>query len=126
MLTPRGWWMLLLSLIVGSIGGVMALRGSSTLLVVCIGIVTWFIWEWANFCYRARVTIRELQVARTVSDNRGPVTTLWAGQSYGVAVGVTLRRGRIPFVVLTDRSPSGATVATGQARYVGTLAAGES
>jgi uncharacterized protein (DUF58 family) len=118
--------MLLLSLIVGSIGGVMALRGSSTLLVVCIGIVTWFIWEWANFCYRARVTIRELQVARTVSDNRGPVTTLWAGQSYGVAVGVTLRRGRIPFVVLTDRSPSGATVATGQARYVGTLAAGES
>ncbi len=123
MLSPRGWWMLLLTLVVGTIGGVMALRGSSTLLLVCVAIAFWYVWEWATFCYYARITVRGLRLQRTVIDDRGPVTTLWAGQSYHVSVRVRLDRGRLPFVIISDRSPAGAVITEGQPRFSGQLRA---
>ena len=64
MLTPRGWWMLLLTLVVGTIGAVMALRGSAALLLVCVAVAIWYTWEWAVFCHRARITCRQLRVQR--------------------------------------------------------------
>ena len=123
MLTSRGWWMLVLTLVVGMIGGVMALRGSSTLLLVCVAVALWYTWEWAVFCHHARITGRRLRLQRHVIDDRGPVTTLWAGQSYRVSVRIALERGRLPFVVLSDRWPVGATISEGQPRHVGAVAA---
>ena len=55
-----------------------------------------------------RVTLRgNTRPEAVLANDRGPVATLWAGQSYGVTVQVALQRGRLPFVVLTDRSPAG-------------------
>jgi uncharacterized protein (DUF58 family) len=123
MLSPRGWWMLLLTLVVGTIGGVMSLRGSPTLLLVCVAVALWYTWEWAVFCHRTRITVRRLRLQRDVVDDRGPVKTLWAGRSYQVSVRVMLKRGRLPFAILTDRWPAGATITEGQPRYAGAVTA---
>lgn len=123
MLTPRGWWMLLLTLTVAAIGGVMALRGSPSLVLVCTAVALWYAWEWAVFCRRARGTIRRLRVLRTVNGERGPVTTLWAGQSYRVSVQVSLDAGLLPFAVLSDRWPSGASIVSGSSSYAGRVGA---
>src|SRR4051812_32823979 len=39
MLTPRGWWFLVLTLAVAGIGGVMAVRGSPSLIIVSLSLI---------------------------------------------------------------------------------------
>lgn len=125
MLTPRGWWFLVLTLTVGGIGGVMATRGSPTLLTVSLALVMWFGAEWAVFLTRARLTAGRLRVERTVRDEQGPLTTLWVGRAYAVDVAVRLPRGRLPWVVLDDRPPAGVEFVDGTQRYQGAVSAKE-
>jgi len=123
MLTPRGWWFLVLTLTVGGIGGVMATRNAPTLLIVSLALVLWFGEEWVVFLWRARVTAGGLQVARTVRDEQGPLTTLWVGRAYAVDVTVRLAKGRLPWALLDDRAPAGADVVDGSPSYQGAVSA---
>src|SRR3954470_21702360 len=128
MLTSRGWWFLLFVLTLLAMGGVLVLqggRGSATLLLLALALALWFAWEWAAFTVQARLAVRNLDLTRELRDDRGPVTTLWAGQTFTV-------RGRarlggslaLTHVLVTDRPPAGAGPVEGEVRYSGPLAAG--
>jgi uncharacterized protein (DUF58 family) len=102
MLTARGWWFLLSAVLLVLVGASLALP---VLLLVGLALLTWFGFEWVLFVIR---TQGRLHVERTVSDERGPVDTLWAGQAFTVRVALHLRGGRRwPFVVADDFLPLG-------------------
>src|SRR5436305_4810595 len=122
MLTSRGWWLLLFILTLLALGVVVVLeqsRGPSpdrhTLLLLGLGLALWFAWEWGRFAVQAQLAIRNLDLTRELRDDRGPVTTLWAGQTFNV-------RGRaklsgplsIDHVLLSDRPPAGAGPVEGE------------
>ncbi|MFO0808415.1 MAG: DUF58 domain-containing protein [Gemmataceae bacterium] len=111
MLTPRGWWFLLFVVTFLAMGAILALRGVATILLLGLTLFLWFVWEWAQFAIQARLATRNLTLTRRICDERGSVTTLWAGQSFtvqgciqlGGAFGLTAGFG-------TDRPPVGANV----------------
>ena len=128
MLTSRGWWLLLLILTLLALGVVMVLEPNRTndslirqyLLLLGLGLALWFAWEWGRFAIQARLAVRNFALTRELRDERGPVTTLWAGQTFTV-------RGRarlggslsIDHVLLSDHPPMGAGPVDGELRYSG-------
>src|SRR4051794_3703505 len=112
MLTSRGWWFLLFVLTLLAMGGVLVLqpgRGSATLLLLALALALWFAWEWATFAVQARIAVRDLDLSRELRDDRGGVTTLWAGQTFAVRARLHLG-GSLPIThaLVTDRPPAGA------------------
>jgi uncharacterized protein (DUF58 family) len=108
MLTARGWWFLLFVLTLLAMGAILALRGPGTLLIVGLTLFLWFAWEWAAFVAQARLAVRRLTVAREVQDERGPVSTLWAGRTFTVRLRARLDGPlALTNVLLTDRPPAG-------------------
>jgi uncharacterized protein (DUF58 family) len=125
MLTPRGWWCLLFALTLTAMGGIIALRGPVTVLTLGLALSLWFAWEWAAFAAQARLAGRRLTLERDLGDERGPVSTLWAGRPFTVRLrarlGGTLSLGN---AFLTDRLPAGADLFGGAAEFAGTIPAG--
>jgi uncharacterized protein (DUF58 family) len=135
MLTSRGWWHLVLVftlLAAGLLGQYAAsalfraqsIRFSNLLSLVLLGLTLglWFSWEWVLFALRMGQARRSLSVLRTVSDDRGPVTTLWAGRTVEVQVEIIAPAGlRIAYAVLDDRVPFGVEFLSGAARYEGEI-----
>jgi uncharacterized protein (DUF58 family) len=130
MLTSRGWWLLLFVLTLLAMGSVLALQpgpggGPTTLLLLGLVLALWFAWEWATFAVQARLAVRDLDLARELRDDRGPVTTLWAGQTFTVRGRVRLGGSlALTHALVTDRPPAGAGPVEGELRYSGPLAAG--
>jgi uncharacterized protein (DUF58 family) len=125
MLTARGWWFLLFVLTALAAGGILALRGPATLLVVALALALWLAWEWVAFAAQARLTLRRLKLTREVRDERGPVTTLWAGRTFAVRLTARLDGPlALTDVVLADRPPAGAGPPDGDPRWHGPLAPG--
>ncbi len=122
MLTPRGWWLLL------TLGGLLAVGawGPFPLLsIVTLSLLGWYLWEWLSFVYAVRTVVPTLRVEREIWDDRGPVTTLWAGR--GFEVRATLRAGRGPapaFLVARDVVPFGLEEVGGDPSAEGRLAPG--
>lgn len=103
MLTMRGWWFLLLVFLLLLVG---VLLSTALLTVVGLTLLMWFIWEWFVFTLRVRLGLPAVRVQRTVEDERGPVTTLWAGKSFNSRVRVSLPPGYwLPFLGVIDRLP---------------------
>src|SRR5947207_5574907 len=128
MLTSRGWWFLLFVLTVLAMGGVIVLQSggaSDTLLLIVLALALWFAWEWAAFTVQARLAVRNLDLTRELRDDRGPVTTLWAGQTFTVRGRVRLGGSlALTHALITDRPPAGVGPAEGDLRRSGPLAAG--
>jgi uncharacterized protein (DUF58 family) len=132
MLTSRGWWLLLFVLTLLALGVVLVLeRGSDaaqdryTLLLLSLGLALWFAWEWGRFAVQARLAVRNLDLTRELRDDRGPVSTLWAGQTFTVRGRATLGGSlSIDHALLSDRPPAGSGPVEGELRYSGPLAAG--
>ena len=132
MLTSRGWWLLLFVLTLLALGVVLVLQpdgnpqpGRESLLLLGVALALWFGWEWGRFSVQARLAVRNLEMTRELRDDRGPVTTLWAGQTFTVRVGARLGGAlSIDHALLTDRPPAGAGPVEGELRYSGPLAAG--
>ena len=101
MLTSRAWWLLCISLLVLLLGlGV----NSSVLTLVPMTLMLWFGAEWLLFAVRIPLAVRRLRVLREIYDERGVVTTLWAGRTFEVGLrleGTGLLR--LPYVALSDR-----------------------
>src|SRR5262249_35091753 len=129
MLTVRGWWLLIITLAMllvamlnefvniglSSFSQSLSLhqpdasRGPNvTLALVALPLGGWFVWEWLSFAIRARLVIRRLYCHRELRDERGPVDTLWAGQTFRVRVELSLPAGLgLPYLILEDRLPFG-------------------
>src|SRR6516225_5950409 len=87
MLTSRGW-LFILFLAVLLAWAVMA--HLPTLAILGLALISWFAWEWLLFAVRSRVVVRQVELLRQVSDERGPVDSLWAGQTFTVDVELRL------------------------------------
>src|SRR5947209_91483 len=85
MLTPRGWSFLLSVLALLAVGVFTRLAG---LTVLSLTLLLWFVAEFVLFAVRAHSLHHRLEVRREVRDDRGPVTTLWAGRDFRVRVAV--------------------------------------
>jgi uncharacterized protein (DUF58 family) len=82
MLTSRACWFLLSVLIILSLG---LLRPSLPLTLLGLTLLLWFAAQWLWFLFRLP-SLRRLHVEREVWDDRSPVATLWAGQTFEVRV----------------------------------------
>jgi uncharacterized protein (DUF58 family) len=115
MLTARAWWFLMSALLLVLGGGGAALIGMTSLTgLMLLGLVllAWFAFEWLLFSFRAHGMLR---VERAVLDDRGPVDTLWAGQTFTVRVRVHLEgQLRWHYVVADDFLPFGVEVLEGE------------
>jgi uncharacterized protein (DUF58 family) len=131
MLTSRGWWLLLFIITLLAMGGVLVLQsggfvgGRDALLLLGLVLAVWFAWEWTMFAVQARLAVRNLDLGRELRDDRGPVTTLWAGQTFTVR-GRARLGGRLSLthVHVNDRPPAGASPVEGELQFAGPLAAG--
>src|SRR5438270_13626262 len=127
MLTSRGCWLLLITLTLVGLGAVVALRAgaaSNTLLLVGLTVFLWFAAEGLRFAVQAHLALRGLTIDRELGDERGRVTTFWAGRAFQVRLRARLA-GPVPlgFALLTDRTPHGAE-ADGDPTYTGGLRPG--
>src|SRR5262245_41388577 len=103
-MTGRGWWCLLVFVIMLLVG---IFRFDAGLVLTGLTLLLWFGWEWLFFSVRVRWLIPRLRLERQVGDERGPVTTLWQGRDYAVRLllHLTRPRGRFPHVAVADCVP---------------------
>jgi uncharacterized protein (DUF58 family) len=103
MLSARGWWFLLLNLCLLTLAIAVS---NPPLALLCLTLLCWFLGHWLVFASRVRLVLRNLRMARQLRDERGPVESLWAGQTF--AVRVQLRSSSwlsLPYLRITDRLP---------------------
>jgi uncharacterized protein (DUF58 family) len=120
MLTARAWWFLLtvfLLLILGILGGF------ALLVLLSLTLWLWFGAEWLLFAVRAHRLGRRLVIEREVRDERGPVTTLWAGNTFEVHVKLRLPGfWSLAHVALADLVPFAVEYVEGETATEGALA----
>jgi uncharacterized protein (DUF58 family) len=105
MITARGFWFMMFSLALVVLGVILP---STTLGVLGLTLGLWFSWEWLLFAVRVHGPVRRLRVARQLRDERGPVESLWAGQSFEVRVQLLLDSSFfLPYVKVTEWLPFG-------------------
>jgi uncharacterized protein (DUF58 family) len=122
MLTTRGWWFLVVSLLLLALGHFAEMF---PLVPLGLALVVWFAGVGLLFYARDRIVARRLRVVRTLSDDRGPVDTLWAGRPFGVRVALHLDGLLgLPHVAVADRVPFAAALLEGQTEAAGPVAAG--
>lgn len=117
MLTRRAWWFLVsvaLVLAFGILGEVLVgmifpvWAEFPVLALVGLALLGWFGWEWLTFVVRMHSVIPQLRVQREVWDERGPVTSLWAGRSFTVLVRLWVDGPTgLPYVLVRDPVPFG-------------------
>jgi uncharacterized protein (DUF58 family) len=113
-LTSRAWWFLFGALLMLFCGVVLRFLPPA---LIGLTLLLWFAWEWLLFALRAATVRRQLRVAREIWDKRGPVTTLWSGETFEVRVSLCLAAneetllgqlgvsGALPHVAMRDRLP---------------------
>ncbi len=102
MLTARATWFLLGVLLVLAVG---LLKPVTPLALIGLALLVWFGCQWLSFLYHLP-GIRSLIVQREVWDEKAPVSTLWAGQTFEVRVRVlTSERLSEPHIAVTDPVP---------------------
>lgn len=103
MLTPRGWWFFVMVQALLTVGLAV---GAGTLTLIALTLLTWFLGQWLSFAVRLRLAHRHISVQRELSDERGPVETLWARLPATVSVSLHCECGvSFPFVSMIDRVP---------------------
>jgi uncharacterized protein (DUF58 family) len=122
MVTARGLWFLLIALVMLGTG----IRIENvTLGVLGMGLLIWFLWEWLLFALRVHELVRHLAVIRQVRDERGPVDSLWAGQTFRVRVQLRLHAEfSLPYVKISERLPFGVDKVVGKVERDGAVARG--
>lgn len=121
MLTARGWWLLLIALFLVSVAGLVPPpRGNTSLALIGLTLLLWFIAQWVQFGVRTFAVRRRLVLHRELHDDRGPVKNLWAGRSFTVRL--SLRPNgwlNLPYAILNDRLPFGVEQQSGETRWQG-------
>src|SRR5579862_1475776 len=120
MLTTRGFWFFTstIALLAAAI-----LLGATSLMLICVTLLLWFLTQWLLFQVRIRLTSHQLSVERALRTARGAVDSVWARQKIEVIVAVVNKaRVRLPYVVVTDRLPALARLQDGSVCIDGALA----
>jgi uncharacterized protein (DUF58 family) len=122
MLTPRAWWLLVFVLAMLAVG----LLGQQPVLgLVGLALLIWMIWEGLLFNFRARWLAGNLSLTREVRDDRGPVSSLWAGRSFEVRLVLNLEaNSSLPHVAFDEPLPFGVELTGGEGKGDGTLIPG--
>lgn len=119
MLTSRGWLFLVFT---AALLAWAVLVHLAALAILALALILWFAWEWLLFAVRSRIVARQVELIRQVSDERGPVDSLWAGRTFTVDVELRLdERLGLSYVAVVDRVPFGAELVDGAARIDGAL-----
>jgi uncharacterized protein (DUF58 family) len=122
MLTTRGWWFLVVSLLLLALG---LFAEMFPLVPLGLTLVVWFAGVGLLFYARARLVARRLRVVRTLCDDRGPVDSLWAGRPFEVRVALHLDGLLgLPHVAVSDRVPFAAALLDGATEAAGPVARG--
>jgi uncharacterized protein (DUF58 family) len=106
MITARGWWFLVFSVLVAFIGVIGLARFSATVPLVGLSLLAWFFWEWISFSRRAYVQRDLIRVDRKLIQGGREVPTAWAGTTITVQVTITnCGSTSWPFAIVTDPLP---------------------
>jgi uncharacterized protein (DUF58 family) len=123
MLTSRGWWFLITVLSLLTLG---VFDERSTLTVLSLTLLFWFLGNWLLFSLRLRFAVPSLRIRREVHDERGLVDTLWTGRTFLVRVKLHLSSSLdLPYFLVTDRVPRGIERLQEESERDGALAAEE-
>jgi uncharacterized protein (DUF58 family) len=123
MLTSRGWFFVVF---IAALLAWAMLVHLATVAILALALILWFAWEWLLFAVRSRIVVRQVEVLRQVSDERGPVDSLWAGRTFTVDVELRLNeRLGLSYVAAVDRVPFGAELVDGETRRDGALQRGD-
>jgi uncharacterized protein (DUF58 family) len=119
-MTARGWWLLLVVFLTLALG---LFTRHAALPLLGLTLLLWFLGQWAGFAVRSRLVTQCLSIEREVRDERGPVDTLWAGQTYEVRVRLRLDHSLgLPHVAFADWVPLGVELINGHFTGDGPLA----
>jgi uncharacterized protein (DUF58 family) len=122
MLTHRGFWFLLVTLALLAAG---VWGHAAVLCLVCLTLLLWFFAAWLTFAVQVRLLSGKLHLERMLSDERGPVSGLWAGSSYRVRMRLESERAiGSPYLRVRDRVPYGAQLISGDDHAEGSVSAG--
>jgi uncharacterized protein (DUF58 family) len=115
-------WFLLGVLLVLAVG---LFKPVLPLALVGLTLLAWFGFQWLAFLLRLPA-LRSLGVEREVWDEKAPVATLWAGQSFEVRVRVAASdRLSLPFAAVTDAQPYSVEHLSGPITAQGAISARE-
>lgn len=82
MITSRGRWVLMAAVILAVTG--VTHFAASTVALLGITLLAWFIFEWIRFAFRARFALTALKIERTIWQGSRVVTSGWSNQSFRV------------------------------------------
>src|SRR5262249_43877412 len=103
MLTVRGWNFLLA--VLALLAAALAFDVTS-LTLVGLTLLVWFLGAWLGFAVRLRLTTGRLVARRRLQHGRGTVRTLWAGVRFRVQPQLISESSvAVPFVRIDDRLP---------------------
>src|SRR5262249_15631545 len=88
MLTARGWWFLVVVVLV-TVGGVIGLA-TYTVVPALLGVslLAWFTWEWTAFQTRSNAVVARLRISRRILQGGRDVPMVWSGLGFEVHVAV--------------------------------------
>lgn len=119
MLSPRGWWFL--ALVFGLLLVAVAL-GVSTLAVVLMTLLAWFLGAWLHFIWVTRHVPKSIEITREIRTPSGPTSVLWARQAATVRLEIRWSgRFALPFVIAIDKFPALAAWPEGESWTSGSL-----
>lgn len=119
MLTSRSWWFFFF---VATGLALSVLVSHHLLILVHLTLLLWFLSVWLLFIWRLRFVVPAIHVERRVSDERGPINSLWAGRSATIHVTIRLLgSGELPFVRFSERIPFGTSLLQGTLEVNGGL-----
>lgn len=126
MLTARGWWFLIVTLVLLAVGAFWTPRVSAVPAILALTLLVWFVYEWVLFHTKSNAAVARLRVRRRVLQGGRPTPMLWAGQPFDVRVRLA-HNGlvTVEYAVIEDRLPAAADVLDGSPERVTALESGE-
>jgi uncharacterized protein (DUF58 family) len=124
MLTRRAWWFLLVVLIVLVASIWTSTTGAS---LIALTLLLWLLFECLVFQIQTIQAHGRLHVVREITDEVGPVSSLWVGRTFKVRVRLHCdSRIGLPYVRVDERTPFGVDRVAGSSSAEGGLSASES
>ncbi|QJW93478.1 DUF58 domain-containing protein [Frigoriglobus tundricola] len=126
MLTPRGWWFLIVVTFVLTLGAFVVPNYTTAPAILATTLFAWFVSEWVLFHTRSNAAVSRLKLRRVVFQGGRTTPMLWAGVPFEVRV--RLRHNgfvAIEYALIEDRLPAGADVLTGTTETTATVRPGE-
>lgn len=117
MLTPRGYWFVIITGLLVFVGVVAVPTWSPTPAVVALTLAVWLTWEWIQFRRQLIGAIGRLRVDRLLLQNQRPLPLVWAGVPFQMRVRIRYDNGPpVPYVVVEDLLPVGLEVISGRSQ----------